>query len=187
MLFRNQGLESIMAGMLIEPMYPFDLSLSDAVQNKLVDFLPSPTKIDMATANIMRGREHGIQSYSKYRDRYSIFQNVSVKNYRDFVKDDNYDKLISVYKNIHDVELYIGGLSEVPLDNGVVGPTFAAIIGYQFRDLKSADRFYFENPGVFKMNQLNEIKKQKLSGLICNNFDITKIQRNPFLLSNLPG
>lgn len=38
-----------------------------------------------------------------------------------------------------------GGVSEFPLRDGHVGPTFACIIGRQFSDLKFGDRFYFEH------------------------------------------
>lgn len=79
--------------------------------------------------------------------------------------------------------MYLGGLFETPVPGGVVGPTFACIIGNQFSYLKGGDRFYYENgPSItsFRLNQLNEIKKITMARLICNDFDITVIQKRAF-------
>ena len=79
------------------------------------------------------------------------------------------------------VFLLPGGLSETPLHGGLVGPTFACIIGIQFRNLRKCDRFWYEggNPLIrFTEAQLDEIRKVSLSKTMCDNCDsITNIQR----------
>lgn len=47
-----------------------------------------------------------------------------------------------------DVDVFAGGLSELPEEGSVLGPLFNCLIGKQFRDLKFGDRYWFENPGV---------------------------------------
>ena len=52
---------------------------------------------------------------------------------------------------MEDIDLYIGGLSEEPVEGGSIGPTFACLISYQFRDIKKGDRFWYENGGLFSV------------------------------------
>ena len=48
----------------------------------------------------------------------------------------------------------------------MVGPTFACIMGHQFRHFRAGDRFWYENagwPSAFTLEQLAEIRKVRLS------------------------
>jgi peroxidase len=98
--------------------------------------------------------------------------------------------------------LWIGGLLEsIPnedlssrMNNGALGETFSCLLTMQFLDSKRGDRFFYENAPnktlgtqdtAFTMTQLNEIKKQSLSALICRNYDLTSIQPKSFFLTNI--
>ena len=71
-------------------------------------------------------------------------------------------------------------MAETPLHGGLVGPTFACIIGIQFRNLRKCDRFWYENGNPlirFTEAQLAEIRKITLSKVICDNCDqVTNVQ-----------
>lgn len=60
------------------------------------------------------------------------------------------------------------------MQGGLVGPTFACIIGIQFRQSRKCDRFWYEtdDPNLrFTEAQLNEIRKTTLSKIVCENMD----------------
>lgn len=87
------------------------------------------------------------------------------------------------FRHPSDIDLFVGGVTETPLPEALVGPTFACIIGLQFKALKYGDRFYYENshPEVrLTITQLREIKKTTLAGVVCRNTNIGEIQKDVF-------
>ena len=60
------------------------------------------------------------------------------------------DLLEEEYAHVEDIDLYVGGLAEMPLDGGVVGPTFGCIFAEQFKRLKSANKYFYTNANVYR-------------------------------------
>lgn len=91
------------------------------------------------------------------------------------------------FRNVSDIDLFTGALSEISMLGSVVGPTFSCLLGHQFKATREGDRHWYENdfpPSSFNLKQLNEIRKVTLSRLICDNSKIQNIQPKSFLKSD---
>ncbi|XP_071116918.1 peroxidase-like protein 3 [Haliotis cracherodii] len=74
-------------------------------------------------------------------------------------------------------------MHEAPVSGGVVGPTIAYILGQQYSDIRSGDRFWHETTNTtlgFTTSQLSEINQITLARVICTNTGITSIQPDAF-------
>ena len=67
-----------------------------------------------------------------------------------------------------------------------IGPTAHCLIKLQFEMTKRGDRFFYTNPDQFTIKQLEEIKKQSLTSLLCVNSDEpTKMNLQPNVFRKL--
>ncbi|XP_049884964.1 peroxidasin [Pectinophora gossypiella] len=140
--------------------------------------------LDLAAINIQRGRDHGIPPYTKWRE----FCNMTELNSFDDLADDISDreirqKLEQLYGSVDNIDVWVGGILEDQVEGGKVGPLFRCLLLEQFKRLRDGDRFWYENPSVFKPDQLQQIKKTSLARVLCDNGDnIDTIGENVFLL-----
>jgi len=89
------------------------------------------------------------------------------------------DKLyVTSCRHPEDIDLFTGGVSEIPLPGAKVGPTFACLFARQFQALKRGDRFFYENAGPlsFSPDQLADIRSVTLAAVICRNSNIGTVQ-----------
>lgn len=138
---------------------------------------------DLASLNIQRGRDHGLPFYNHYRQicglsKATSFDDLATEMPQRSVR----DKLQALYGHPDNIDLFVGGMAEKPVDGGKVGPTFLCIIVDQFKRSRDGDRFWYENPGVFEPNQLAEIQQVTLAQVICESSDeIKRVQKDVFI------
>jgi peroxidase len=54
-------------------------------------------------------------------------------------------QLKSLYGNVNNIDLWVGGLAEKHIPGDSLGPTFTNIIANQFSRLRDGDRFWYQN------------------------------------------
>ncbi|KAK0393066.1 hypothetical protein QR680_000039 [Steinernema hermaphroditum] len=123
---------------------------------------------DMGSVNIQRGRDHGFQSYNKYRALCKLPPIRSFDEWPEVHDTATRERVRLLYNNDpENIDLFVGGTVEDPAPGSVVGPTFACIIADQFVRSRDGDRFYFENPGIFTPPQVETLKTGTLASVIC--------------------
>ncbi|XP_043512187.1 uncharacterized protein LOC122529801 isoform X2 [Frieseomelitta varia] len=139
-----------------------------------------PCGLDLVSLNIQRGRDHGLPGYAKWREYCGLGKVESFSDLEGHLDPQALEDISSLYKSVHDVDLYTGALAELPKADGIVGPTFTCLIADQFARLQKGDRFWYElsgQPHSFTEGQLTELRKMSLARLICDCSDgVTQTQ-----------
>ncbi|VDL65664.1 unnamed protein product [Nippostrongylus brasiliensis] len=129
---------------------------------------------DMATINIQRGRDHGLKPYNEYRKLCQLKPITNFNEWPEVTEKVVRERVAQLYRTPDDLDLYVGGILEEPIQGSLVGPTFACII---------AEQFYFENEEVFTPAQRNALKAVTFSSVLCETSDgITRIVPNAFTI-----
>ncbi|XP_078584680.1 myeloperoxidase-like [Branchiostoma floridae x Branchiostoma japonicum] len=184
------GPDSILRGLTAQPHQDFDRFMVSGLTKRLFADPPGSDRgLDLASLNIQRGRDHGLPGYNAWRGRCGLPRADSVCDLESEIPDYfTRKRLENLYSHVDDIDLFVGGLAEESVPGGVVGPTFACLIGLQFQDLRKGDRFWFENPGQFTEAQLAEIRKTSLARILCDNTDgTTRLQPDVFLQHTQSG
>ncbi|KAH9282853.1 Peroxidasin [Echinococcus granulosus] len=145
--------------------------------------------LDLASLNIQRGRDHGLQHYTSYAYKIcglgSSAAPDSFEDLADRIRDPAIrEELRAIYGHPGNIDLFVGGVLEDVLPGARMGPTFACIIADQFKRLRAGDRLWYESPGLFTTAQLAEIRDagSYLSRVICENGDnITEVPLDAFI------
>ncbi|XP_027236746.2 salivary peroxidase/catechol oxidase-like [Penaeus vannamei] len=143
-----------------------------------------PFGLDLVSLNLQRGRDHGVASYTTVR---SICDNFAISSFHDLqgiMDAEAIESLKSVYNNVHDIDLFIGGLAEKPLLGARVGPTFDCILSDQFIRLKYGDRFWYKSAtSNFTPKQMQALSYTTLASILCETIpELVFIQLWPLLV-----
>ncbi|KAJ8915140.1 hypothetical protein NQ315_000392 [Exocentrus adspersus] len=179
------SVDRLLLGFANQPAQARDEFICDELSNHLFQSSGAPFGLDLAAINVQRGRDHGIPSYTTWREPCGLSPIRSWKDLKGIFNSDSVKRFRSLYHHVDDIDLFSGGLAEKPVRGGVVGPTFACIIAQQFLNLRKGDRFWYENGGfasAFTPAQLQQIRHVTLSQVLCYTMDeIETIQPFVFL------
>ena len=103
--------------------------MDTSVDKSVLDFLFCGTNCkipvgfgqDLAAKNIQRGRDHGLQPYTKYKEFCGLTPLTANKPVE--ISQQDWDNIQRVYSSVEDIDLFVGGLAEVGSGDGFVGPT----------------------------------------------------------------
>ncbi len=174
---KSLGTDPILRAMLTGQTRNLDTFIEATLTTRLFQSKTNPG-LDLAALNIQRGRDHGLQPYLNYAKLcFNKFRAIP------FSSRSNIRKLLRVYGSIKTVDLFPGGLNEIPFPGSIFGPTFACLNGIGFKFMRDGDRFFYRNRGVFTAAQLNSIRRHTLSRVLCDNMDdLARVQSNAFLV-----
>ncbi|XP_050709619.1 peroxidase-like protein 3 [Eriocheir sinensis] len=177
----------VLRGLIGARLQPVDLKVVKTLSSQLFEG-PQHTGQDLIARNIARGRDHGLPPYVQYREACGGPVTTSFDDLLTSMPRQAVHALARTYARVEDVDLFVGGLAEFPVSRGLVGPTFACLIGYQFFNLRRGDRFWYENADAgFTPAQLRALRSAStLNRLLCDNFDGTN-ERLPASIFHLPS
>ena len=187
-LFKEKGLDPILRGLAAQKAQETDTKIVDDVRNFLFG-QPGMGGFDLASLNIQRGRDHGIADYNNVRIAYGL---EPVKSFGDITDDLTVQsQLASVYGNVNDIDLWVGGLAEDHENGAMVGQTIKTVLIDQFTRLRDGDRFWYQNDPFFKDNPENMkmISDTTLADVIRANTNLndSKIQDDVFSCQYMKG
>jgi Animal haem peroxidase len=100
-------------------------------------------EVDLIAIDIQRERDVGLATLNQTRKALGL---APYSSFAQLTSDPVLQKnLATVYGNIANVDLFMGGLAEDHVPGASVGPTFQAIIATQFQSLRAGDRFFWRN------------------------------------------
>ncbi|EFN81383.1 Peroxidasin [Harpegnathos saltator] len=140
--------------------------------------------LDLAAMNIQRARDHGIPNYLEWRHHCNMSHVESFEDLAGEISSGKVrQKLRELYGHPGNIDVWVGGILEDQLPGAKVGSLFRCLLLEQFQRTRDGDRFWYENPSVFRAEQLAQIQQVTLARILCDNGDnIARVQPNVFLL-----
>ena len=125
------------------------------------------TLLDLATLNIVRGRDHGIPDYNTLRVSYGLTKKNTFSEITSKVQVQN--QLQELYGNVDQIDPWIGGICEDKHGDSLLGELFTFIISDQFQRLRDGDEYYYENNHYLTEKEKCYIRSTTLADVIVRN------------------
>jgi peroxidase len=174
------GFDPLLRSLSVDFSQDTDVYVVEALRNLLFAGLVGGEidQVDLIAIDIQRERDVGLGTLNQARQEFGF---PRYKSIADLTGDPVLRKnLGTVYGNIDNIDLFMGGLAERHAFGAAVGPTFQAIIASQFQALRDGDRFFWLNEG-FDQETAGMIACTTLAELLKRNAGATNLQAHVFL------
>ncbi len=179
-LVNEGGIEPILRGLAAQVCQTIDVFVVDDVRNFLFG-APGQGGFDLVSLNIQRGRDHGLASYNDMREAFGLERKTSFAEITSSV--DLQNRLASVYDSVDELDAWVAGLAEDPVNGSMLGELFHEIITSQFEALRDGDQFWYERSLTESEQAL--LGDVSLADIIRRNTSIgNEISDNVFVVDN---
>ena len=187
------GADSILTGLTSQVSQSVDNLIVDGVRNLLFGVgtdSPPTGGFELAAVNIQRGRDVGLPSYNEARVGLGLKPAVSfltTDSKQGITSDpETAARFASIYDSIDDVDFWVGGISEDPVNGGLVGELFSKVLTNQFTRLRDGDRFFYLTEREDLLKLAPNLEKTTLSRIISQNTSADfQIQDKAFIVPGL--
>lgn len=175
LLANGGGIDPVLRGVLKSNSNEYDAKVIDALRNFLFGE-PGEGGLDLVSLNIQRGRDHGLADYNTVREACGL---AKVTSFSEITSNTTLaTQLQTLYGNVDNIDLWVGGLAEDAVEGAIVGPVVQAVLKDQFERIRDGDRFWYENR--FEGKLLRFLYKTTLADVIERNTGV-KVDGNPFI------
>ncbi|KAM8891747.1 eosinophil peroxidase isoform 2-T2 [Spinachia spinachia] len=182
------GIDPVLRGLLLSPaklQTPGQMMVEELTERLFQAQGGMP--LDLGALNLQRGRDHGLPGYGSWRRSCSLSVPNTTSELAEILSNFTLaHKLQLLYGTPHNIDVWVGAISEPALPGGRVGPLLSCLLARQFRALRDGDRFWWEREGVFTATQRRRLHAVSLSRIICDNSHITRVPADPFSRTERP-
>ncbi|XP_053175818.1 eosinophil peroxidase [Scomber japonicus] len=182
------GIDPVLRGLLLSPaklQTPGQMMVEELTERLFQAQGGMP--LDLAALNLQRGRDHGLPGYGTWRRFCGLSVPNTTSELAEILRNQTLaHKFQLLYGTPHNIDVWVGGISEPALPGGRVGPLLSCLLARQFRDLRDGDRFWWEREGVFTSAQRKNLHAVSLSRIICDNSHITHVPADAFSRTESP-
>ncbi|XP_072396385.1 peroxidase-like [Diabrotica undecimpunctata] len=181
-LEKSNVFDGLVRGLFLQPSMPSDTYYdSDFTRHMFLRYLIFGQ--DTKSIDIQRSRDHGLPTYNDMRVLCGLKRATTFEDFLDVMTEERLQEIQLFYNNVDDVEFIIGLAAETNVKGTLAGPTALCVIYRQFKAIRQADRFWYENKSAgFTPAQLRQIRKSNVARILCDNTkDILRIQPKAFV------
>ncbi|XP_068168847.1 eosinophil peroxidase isoform X2 [Antennarius striatus] len=176
------GIDPVLRGLLLSPakLQTPDQMMVEELTERLFQ-AQGGMPLDLGALNLQRGRDHGLPGYGSWRRYCSLSVPTTTSELAEILNNVTLaQKFQLLYGTPHNIDVWVGAISEAPLPGGRVGPLLSCLLSKQFKALRDGDKFWWEREGVFTGPQRRRLRTVSLSRIICDNSHIAQVPADPF-------